>query len=94
MVDEKVRHMVREAVREALSGSKTAADNDKKESPQSYFAPWTGVEYEAHPSRSQFNVAEAMLNAGDVAEFIESTVCSIEKNKSCDNCGMCRSLGF
>jgi hypothetical protein len=52
------------------------------------------VEYDAHPSRQQFDIKEATISAGDLLEFVESKLCSIEKNKPCDHCGMCRNLGF
>lgn len=90
MSDEFLRKMVREAVRQALG----AGQDDAKPAPAAYRAPWTGVEYEAHPSNRQFNIAEASITAADIIEFVESKICTVENNKPCDNCGMCRSLGF
>ena len=83
-----------EIVRQALSESMAASPDEAQPSPSVYHAPWTGVEYEAHPSREQFNISEATLNASELLAFVESKLCSIEKNKPCDHCGMCRSLGF
>jgi hypothetical protein len=69
-----------------------------------YFAPWTGEVYSAmprtpaeHPSQEQFSVGEAAERAAVVRElvdFLEAEKCSIEKDKSCDHCGNCRTLGF
>jgi hypothetical protein len=52
------------------------------------------VKYEAHPSRGQFNIDEATTSIGDLLELVETRACSIEKDRTCDHCGMCRSLGF
>jgi hypothetical protein len=79
-----VRNIVREVVRQVLSET----------GPASYSAPWTGVEYEAHASRRQFNIDEATNSISELLEFVEARECSIEKNKPCDHCGICRSLGF
>jgi hypothetical protein len=79
-----IRNIVREVVRQVLAET----------GPAYYTAPWTGVEYEAHPSRGQFNIDEATTTSSNLLEFVESKGCSIEKDKSCDHCGMCRSLGF
>jgi len=92
--EDAIRNLVREVVRRTLIESSVAAPSEISQSPSSYFAPWTGVEYEAHSSREQFNIAEATISASDLLEFVESKLCTIEKNKACDHCGMCRSLGF
>lgn len=92
--EDAIRKLVREVVRQALSESTIAVPGEAPQSPSAYYAPWTGVEYEAHPSREQFNLNEATVNIGDLLEFVESNLCSIEKNKPCDHCGMCKSLGF
>jgi hypothetical protein len=92
--EDSIRNLVREIVRQALNESNLTPPTNTYQSPPSYFAPWTGVEYEAHPSRDQFNVGEAAISASDLIEFLESKLCSIEKNKPCDHCAMCRSLGF
>jgi len=98
--EDPIRNIVREIVRQALTELYKDYETDgtfKSEnprSPSSYYAPWTGVEYEAHPSRQQFNIKEATVSASDLLEFVESKLCSIEKNKPCDQCGLCRSLGF
>jgi hypothetical protein len=92
--EDAIRNIVREIVRQALSESAVAAASETPRSPSAYYAPWTGVEYEAHPSRQQFNIGEATVSISDLLEFAEAGACSIEKNKPCDHCGMCRSLGF
>ncbi len=92
--EDAIRNIVREIVRQALTELNVEAPSDNLRSPSAYFAPWTCVEYEAHPSRQQFDVQEAIISASDLLEFVESNLCSIEKNKPCDHCGMCRSLGF
>ncbi|MFN7947212.1 MAG: hypothetical protein U0Z53_17800 [Blastocatellia bacterium] len=84
-----------DAVREAVAG--LAAADQTKPAPAHYTAPWTGQTYAAqHPSQFQFNVTEGALQgrASEILDLIETKLCSIEKNKSCDHCGMCRSLGF
>lgn len=83
------------AVREAVAG--LAAPDQATSAPAQYTAPWTGQTYAArHPSQFQFNVTEGALQGrtGEMLDFIETKLCSIEKNKACDHCGMCRSLGF
>jgi len=98
--EDAIRNIVREIVRQALTEfykayeTKGAYQPENSRSPSTYNAPWTGVEYEAHPSRQQFNVKEATVSTSNLLEFVESTLCSIEKNKPCDQCGLCRSLGF
>jgi|RhiMetdeSRZDD1v2_1073273.scaffolds.fasta_scaffold118899_4 hypothetical protein len=98
--EDAIRNIVREIVRQALTEFHRADETDvayepeNSRSPSTYYAPWTGVEYEAHPSRQQFNITEATLSASDLLEFVESKLCSIEKNKPCDQCGLCRNLGF
>ncbi|HZS07433.1 MAG TPA: hypothetical protein VFD58_21545 [Blastocatellia bacterium] len=85
------------AVREAVAG--LSARSQPASSPAEYSAPWTNETYAAapHPSRLEFNVTESTLiqsGADEILDFIESKLCSIEKNKPCDHCGLCRSLGF
>jgi hypothetical protein len=98
--EEPIRNIVREIVRQALRefhnayGTEGAYETENSQLPSAYYAPWTGVEYEAHPSRQQFNIEEATVSTNNLLEFVESTLCSIEKNKPCDQCGLCRSLGF
>ena len=98
--EDAIRNIVREIVREALTEFHKAYETDRayepenSRSPSTYYAPWTGVEYEAHPSRYQFNIEEATVSTSNLLEFVESTLCSIENNKSCDQCGLCRNLGF
>ena len=97
--EDAIRNIVREIVRQALTDHMTyetdaTHESENPRSPSAYYAPWTGVEYESHPSRQQFDIKEATISAGDLLEFVESKLCSIEKNKPCDHCGMCRTLGF
>ncbi len=86
-----IRDIIRDAVRQVLTESQPAQTFT---SPASYHAPWTGVEYESHPSRQPFNIHEATIQLSDLLEFVEAQRCSIEKDKPCDHCGMCRTLGF
>ena len=88
---EEIRELVRAAVRQALAETPAPPTPN---APASYSAPWTGVTYDAHPSRHQFNIQEAALPAADLLEFIGAKLCTIETNKPCDQCGMCKSLGF
>jgi hypothetical protein len=51
----------------------------------------------AHPSQEPFSVTEASevrSAINELVEFFESQRCSIEKDKPCDHCGACRTLGF
>ncbi|MBL8187441.1 MAG: hypothetical protein JNK38_05515 [Acidobacteria bacterium] len=94
-----LRTQIREAVRQALNDAGVAASPDSgKPSAKEYFAPWTGISYEAHPSQQKLNIAEASqqiaAQLGNLLEFTSAQGCTIEKNKPCDQCGMCRSLGF
>lgn len=100
--EDQLRTMIRAAVRQALAeqtslnpapNSEPAIESSKP-APAEYFAPWTGVAYDAHPSQQKFNISEATVTLGDLLEFVEAKACTIEKNKPCDQCGMCRSLGF
>ena len=93
---EALKEMVRDAVRQAISTSAglPSPAGTTKPAPPEYLAPWTGVSYEAHASQQKFNIAEASVTLGDLLEFVEAKACTIEKNKPCDQCGMCRSLGF
>jgi hypothetical protein len=92
--EDAIRNIVREIVRQALTDLNAESTPENPRSPSAYYAPWTGMEYQAHPSRRQFDIKEATISAGDLLEFVESKLCSIEKNKPCDHCGMCRNLGF
>ena len=92
--EDAIRNIVREIVRQALTQLNVETPSDTPRPPSAYYAPWTGAEYEAHPSRQQFDIKEAAISSGDLLEFVETKLCSIEKNKACDHCGMCRSLGF
>ncbi|MFN0084101.1 MAG: hypothetical protein ACKVX9_01825 [Blastocatellia bacterium] len=87
-----LRELVRQAVRQALADHPSA---QSPPAPASFPAPWTGIEYDAHPSRGQFDILEASTTStGELVEFLDSKLCSIEKNKPCDHCGMCKTLGF
>ncbi|MDX2040051.1 MAG: hypothetical protein SF097_02330 [Acidobacteriota bacterium] len=96
MTDTELRNKIREAVRTALLESAVAPTESS--APSAYFAPWTGVSYEAHPSQQKFDIAEASqqiaAQLGNLLEFTSAQNCTIEKGKPCDQCGMCRSLGF
>ena len=97
MIDrEAIKQIVREAVQEALSSAPTALSAANDQSPSAYFAPWTGAVYQAepHPSQDQFNINEATSTRGELLELSAAPGCTIEKNKPCDHCGMCRALGF
>jgi hypothetical protein len=84
------RDAIKELVRQALSESFVAPQTYQA----SYQAPWTGVQYEAHPSQSQFNIGEASELKQQLLEMVEQQLCTIEKNRACDHCGVCKSLGF
>jgi hypothetical protein len=92
--EDAIRNIVREIVKQALTELNVEALYDNPRSPSAYYAPWTGAEYEAHPSRQQFDIKEATTPFNDLLEFVELKLCSIEKNKPCDQCGICQSLGF
>jgi hypothetical protein len=69
-----------------------------------YFAPWTGEAYPANPGAPPEHASQDLFNIGEAAErsavvrelvdFLEAEKCSIEKDKPCDHCGSCRTLGF
>jgi hypothetical protein len=92
--EDAIRNIVRDIVRQALTELNVEALSEIPRPPSAYYAPWTGAEYEAHPSRQQFDIQEAAHSAGDLLEFAETKLCSIEKNRTCDHCGICRNLGF
>ena len=81
------RDAIKELVRQALSESLPQMS-------QTYQAPWTGVAYDAHPSQQQFNIGEASELKQQLLEMVEQQLCTIEKNRACDHCGVCKSLGF
>jgi hypothetical protein len=89
--EETIRNIVRDAVRQVLGESPSAPSVSP---PIVYPAPWTGVEYESHPSRQSFHIHEATVTLGELLEFVEVARCSIEADKPCDHCGMCKTLGF
>ncbi|MBP6822100.1 MAG: hypothetical protein KA368_11190 [Acidobacteria bacterium] len=97
MNDTELRDKIRTAVRQALLESPAVSSTDSSQ-PTAYFAPWTGIIYEAHPSQQKFDIAEASnqiaAQLGNLLEFASAQNCTIEKGKPCDQCGMCRSLGF
>jgi hypothetical protein len=82
---DEIRELVRAAVEQSLQ---------QPSAPAVYHAPWTGVAYEAHPSRQQFSVGEAAAGQRELLELVEAQLCTIEKNRTCDHCGLCKSLGF
>jgi hypothetical protein len=81
------RDTIKELVRQALTETMQPA-------PTEYRAPWTGVTYAPHPSQQQFNVNEASELKQHLLEMVEQQLCTIEKNRACDHCGVCKSLGF
>jgi len=95
-----LREMVKEAVRQALSEngspglSSVKPGKSQSVSPTEYYAPWTGAAYEAHPSHHKFDIDEATFTVSDLLEFVETQRCTVEKDRSCDHCDLCRSLGF
>lgn len=91
---EAIKQIVRQAVQQTLAAAPPAPADEP--APSAYFAPWTGVTYpaEPHPSQDQFNINEATSARPELLEFVASQGCTIEKNKPCDHCGMCRTLGF
>jgi len=91
---EALKEMVRDAVRQAVSNAPSSPAQSTKPAPSEYFSPWTGVSYEAHASQQKFNINEASSLTSNLLEFAAAQSCTIEKGKPCDQCGMCRSLGF
>lgn len=103
---EQIREMVARALQEVMTDDQSvraaiaslSVQAETSVLPKEYVAPWTGQTYPAaHPSQFQFNVTEdtrPRSPADEKLEFTASQSCSIEKNKPCDHCGMCRSLGF
>lgn len=79
---DEIKQLVRAAVEQTIK------------QPPAYYAPWTGLSYEAHPSQQQFNVGEAAELKQQLLELVEQQLCTIEKNRTCDHCGLCKSLGF
>ena len=90
-----IKDLVRQALTESLQQpSSTSALSAPAATPVSYRAPWTGVAYEAHASQQQFNINEASELKQHLLEMVEQQLCTIEKNRACDHCGVCKSLGF
>ena len=84
---DEIQQLVRAAVEQTLNQPVTAQ-------PSTYYAPWTDTAYEAHPSRQQFDIGEAAESKQQLLELVEQQLCTIEKNRACDHCGLCKSLGF
>ena len=85
------RDAIKELVRQALSETLPFAATTYR---APYQSPWTGVQYEAHASQQQFNIGEASELKQQLLEMVEQQLCTIEKNRACDHCGVCKSLGF
>ena len=85
------RDAIKELVRQALSESMPTPPVTYQ---APYQAPWTGVKYDAHPSQQQFSIGEASELKQQLLEMVEQQLCTIEKNRACDHCGVCKSLGF
>ncbi|MFN0121509.1 MAG: hypothetical protein ACKV2V_13535 [Blastocatellia bacterium] len=49
-----------------------------------------------HPSHGKFNVPEATESGGgaELLELVVSQMCSMEKGRTCDHCGVCQTMGF
>lgn len=99
MNETELKNKIREAVRQALADAGvTSPLESAKPAPAEYIAPWTGVSYQGHPSQQKFDISEAATQIaaqlGNLLEFTSPQGCTIEKNKPCDQCSMCRSLGF
>jgi hypothetical protein len=92
--EDAIRQFVREIVRQALSESMAASPGETPQSPSAYFAPWTGIEYEAHPSRGQFNINEATLNTSDLLEFVESKLCQSKRTNPATIAGCAAAWDF
>jgi hypothetical protein len=75
-----------------------AAPSPAPPAPLEYYAPWTGTAFNqspvTHPSQEQFNIVEATDSVRELVDFLEAQRCTIEKDKPCDHCGACRTLGF
>ena len=71
--EDAIRNIVREIVRQALTELNVEALSEIPRPPSAYYAPWTGVEYEAHPSRQQFDIHEAA---------IQQAICSNSSNRN------------
>ncbi len=101
---EQIKEIVARALQEMISNDATvravitslSSPPQTKSSPADYIAPWTGQAYAAHPSQQQFSIGESTQSAGadELLDLIETRLCTMEKNKPCDQCGLCRSLGF
>ena len=95
MNETELKNKIREAVRQALTDAAvTSPLESAKPAPAEYAAPWTGVSYQGHPSQQKFDISEAATQIVNLLEFTSAQGCTIEKNKPCDQCSMCRSLGF
>jgi hypothetical protein len=84
---EEIKQLVRAAVEQTLNQPAAAQQ-------PAYYAPWTGATYESHPSQQQFDIGEAAELKQPLLELVEQQLCTIEKDRVCDHCGMCKSLGF
>lgn len=84
---DEIKQLVRAAVEQTLQQPVAAQ-------PSAYYAPWTGAAYEAHPSQQQFSIGEAAELKQPLLELAEQQLCTIERNRVCDHCGVCKSLGF
>ncbi len=101
---EQVKEIVARALQQLMSDDATLrtavaslSSPQTRSSPAVYLAPWTGEVYTAHPSQQQFSIGESAQSssgADELLDFIETRLCTIEKHKPCDHCGLCRSLGF
>jgi hypothetical protein len=88
---DEIKELVRAAVEQAWQAQ---TETPAVGQPPAYSAPWTGVAYESHPSRLQFSISEAAACQQELLELVEAQLCTIERNRPCDHCGLCKSLGF
>ena len=108
MNEEVIRNVVENVLKRLGGGAveEVRGADERTLTPVDYFAPWTGEVFAAsmapraavaHPSQEQFSIGEAAEKASavrELVEFLESEKCTIEKGKTCDHCGSCRTLGF
>lgn len=106
MTDEVIRAVAERVLRRlgSPSSGQSSMPIEPDAAPLDYFAPWTGEAFPAsprasasHPSQDQFSIGEAAERAAAVRElvdYLEAEKCTIEKDKPCDHCGTCRTLGF
>jgi hypothetical protein len=99
---EQIAANVRRRVGVEAADTADAESSTAPPAPVEYYAPWTGAAFDSsfdsppptHPSQQQFNILEATDTVRELVDFLEAQRCTIEKDKPCDHCGACRTLGF